>query len=130
MHMHSQKKSTEWWIAKLMRFSIYIEYNLLKHKLEIHPNIYIQSSLCICEGCFGCIHTWCDSGCNGVGRPQWNSTTVEPQKSYTCIQRRSSYHGFKVWPRQLSTNTSTCKVRHFDCVLGYGVFSFIILDSL
>ena len=45
----------------------------------MHNFFYIQSSLCIRKGCFGCIHTWCDSGCNEVGRPQWISTTVEPQ---------------------------------------------------
>ena len=65
-----------------MHFGIYIEHKLLKASLEIHPDacifFYIQNSLCICGGCFGCIHTWFDAGCNGVGRPQWISTTVEP----------------------------------------------------
>ena len=37
----SKKKSTDWWIPKVMCYSIYIEYKLLKASLEIFQNTCI-----------------------------------------------------------------------------------------
>ena len=37
----SKQISTEWWIPKLMRYSIYIEYKLFKASLEIYQNTCI-----------------------------------------------------------------------------------------